>query len=300
MENRFRLRISRMFRSSFGSCRTRNVSDVAEKVVFSLENHNRFRCMESSSTSPPKVRPLPSICKPRYPESHQPTQGTRRKVSACYPPFLLSATDFDGRKCPPASPISPLNLFSNCEDFGFYEKKKSLARKKKNNKRVHVKCKNMSSNSTFFSSSSHESVTYSNNYGGCGWWFSSEDETETLFSSRTLSLDSTESIRQHSNYRRKDNTRRRRAKSCSCNIGVIPLEGRNKVKDSFAVVKSSDDPYNDFKASIVEMIVERQIFADQDLEQLLQCFLSLNSHHHHRIIIEVFTEICKTLFSNWS
>ncbi|KAK8348285.1 hypothetical protein V6Z11_A06G073500 [Gossypium hirsutum] len=140
MENRFRLRISRMFRSSFGSCRTRKVSDVAEKVVFSLENHNKFRCMEPSSMSPPKVRPLPSICKPRYPESHQPTQDTRRKVSACYPPFLLSATDFDGRKCPPASPISPLNLFSNCEDFGLYEKKKSLARKKKNNKRVHVKC----------------------------------------------------------------------------------------------------------------------------------------------------------------
>ncbi|KAG4194580.1 hypothetical protein ERO13_A06G062901v2 [Gossypium hirsutum] len=278
MENRFRLRISRMFRSSFGSCRTRKVSDVAEKVVFSLENHNKFRCMEPSSMSPPKVRPLPSICKPRYPESHQPTQDTRRKVSACYPPFLLSATDFDGRKCPPASPISPLNLFSNCEDFGLYEKKKSLARKKKNNKRVHVKCKNMSSNSTSFSSSSHESVTYSNNYGGCRWWFSSEDETETLFSSRTLSSDSTESLRQHSNFRRR----------------------RNKVKDSFAVVKSSDDLYNDFKASMVEMIVEKQIFAAKDLEQLLQCFLSLNSHHHHRIIIEVFTKICKNLFSNWS
>ncbi|XP_017646225.1 transcription repressor OFP8-like [Gossypium arboreum] len=300
MENRFRLRISRMFRSSFGSCRTRKVSDVAEKVVFSLENHNKFRCMEPSSMSPPKVRPLPSICKPRYPESHQTTQDTRRKVPACYPPFLLSATDFDGRKCPPASPISPLNLFSNREDFGLYEKKKSLARKKKNNKRVHVKCKNMSSNSTSFSSSSHESVTYSNNYGGCRWWFSSEDETETLYSSRTLSSDSTESLRQHSNFRRKYNTRRRRAKSCSCNVGVLPLEGRNKVKDSFAVVKSSDDPYNDFKASMVEMIVERQIFAAKDLEQLLQCFLSLNSHHHHRIIIEVFTKICKNLFSNWS
>lgn len=300
MENPFRLRISRMFRSSFGSCRTRNVSDVAQKVVFSLKNHKKFQWMEPSSSSPPKVRPLPPICKPRYPESHQPAQGTRREVSACYPPFLVSATGFDGRNCPPASPISPLHLFSKCEDFGFYEKKKSLARKKKNNKRVHVKCKNRSSNTTFFSSSSHESVTYSNNHGGCGWWFSSEDETETLFSSRTLSSDSTESLRQHSNYRKKYNTRPRRAKSCGCNIGVLPLEGMNKVKDSFAVVKSSDDPYNDFKASMVEMIVERQIFAAKDLEQLLLCFLSLNSRHHHRIIVEVFTEICKTMFSNWS
>lgn len=81
-------------------------------------------------------------------------------------------------------------------------------------------------------------------------------------------------------------------------MGVLPLEGgTDKVKDSFAVVKSSSDPYNDFRTSMVEMIVERQIFATKDLEQLLQCFLSLNSHHHHSIIVEVFTEIWETLFS---
>ncbi|XWS72022.1 hypothetical protein CRYUN_Cryun02cG0004900 [Craigia yunnanensis] len=309
MENRFKLRISRMFRSSFGSCRTRNISDVIEKTVFSPQNHKNFHLIEPLS-SPPKARPFPSICKPRCPES---TQGAidhdcimftsrgnlpRRKVSARYPPFLVSAADFDGRKCPPASPISPFNLFSDCKDFGFYEKKKSLARhKKKNNRRAHLKSKNISYTTTFFSSSSQKSAT-NNNYGG--WWFSSEDETETLFSSRTFSSDSSESFRQHSNYWKRCNTRRRRAKNRSCDMGVLPLEGTNKVKDSFAVVKRSSDPYNDFRTSMVEMIVERQIFAATDLEQLLQCFLSLNSHHHHRIIVEVFTEIWDTLFSNWS
>ncbi|XVE70414.1 hypothetical protein DITRI_Ditri10aG0070900 [Diplodiscus trichospermus] len=311
MENRFKLRISRMFRSSFGSCRTRNISDVMEKAVFAPQNHKNFPLIDPLSL-PPKARPFPSICKPRCPDSAQSAAAIRhdcvmitprevlprRKVSARYPPFLVSAADFEDQKCSHASPPSPLNLFSRCKDFGYYEKKKSLARhKKKNNKRVHLRSKNISSTSTFFCSSSQESAT-NNNYGG--WWSSSEDETETLFSSRTLSSDSSESLRKHSNYRKRCNTRRRRAKKSSSDMGVLPLEGTKKVKDSFAVVKSSSDPYNDFRTSMVEMIVERQIFEARDLEQLLQCFLSLNSHHHHRIIVEVFAEIWETLFSNWS
>ncbi|OMP03428.1 hypothetical protein CCACVL1_02420 [Corchorus capsularis] len=344
MENRFKLRISRMFRSSFGSCRTRNISDVIEKTVFSPQNSNggSFHMIEplssslSSSTSTsklsPKARPFPSICKPRCPDSstHQtsiinhdcimitPRETLpRRKVSSRYPPFLPTAAEIDGgggRKCPPASPISPLNyfLFSDCKDFGFYEtKKKSLTRTKKKKKKNGAKRVVVNGGK---SSSSQES-------GNCNfnnsWWCSSEDETETLFSSRTLSsTDSSESHRWRRRFHRKRNnnnknvpSRRRRANKNndkSSDMGVLPLEGirtnnnNYKVKDSFAVVKSSSDPYNDFRTSMVEMIVERQIFAAQDLEQLLQCFLSLNSHHHHNIIVEVFTEIWETLFSNWS
>lgn len=68
------------------------------------------------------------------------------------------------------------------------------------------------------------------------------------------------------------------------------------VEDSLPVVKRSSDPYGDFRTSMVEMIVEKQIFAAEDLENLLQCFLSLNSYHHHQIIIRVFAEICEALF----
>ena len=80
-------------------------------------------------------------------------------------------------------------------------------------------------------------------------------------------------------------------------MGRVPLDGR--VKDSFAVVKKSSDPHNDFRTSMVEMIVEKQIFSAKDLETLLQCFLSLNSENHHGVIVEVFTEILEALFSNW-
>ncbi|GMI97726.1 hypothetical protein HRI_003441900 [Hibiscus trionum] len=295
MENRFKLRISRIFRSSFSSCRTRNVSDVVEKAVFSAENHNKFQSIKLSSPSPPspKDRSLPSVCKPRCP--YQPTQEAVNldSIMAAPPPRELETLPRRRKVSAKAPPASPMNLFSDCKDFAFYEKKKSSAtNKKKNSKRVHAKRNNTSFDSMFFSSSSHQSINFGGRGRGRGWWwFSSEDETETLFSSRTLSSsDSSSELVRHQprDHRRKRNARRRRAKS------------GNKVKDSFAVVKSSDDPYTDFRASMVEMIVEREMFEAKELEQLLQCFLSLNSHHHHRIIVEVFTEICNTLFSNWS
>lgn len=81
--------------------------------------------------------------------------------------------------------------------------------------------------------------------------------------------------------------------------GIMPLQQGTKVKDTFAVVKRSKDPYNDFRTSMVEMIVEKRIFAPRDLENLLQCFLSLNSCNHHKIIVEVFMEIWEALFSDW-
>lgn len=68
-----------------------------------------------------------------------------------------------------------------------------------------------------------------------------------------------------------------------------------EVGDGLAVVKRSSDPYSDFRTSMVEMIVEKEIFAAEDLEKLLQCFLSLNSYHHHKVIIQAFAEIWEAL-----
>ncbi|XP_010420776.1 PREDICTED: transcription repressor OFP8 [Camelina sativa] len=90
---------------------------------------------------------------------------------------------------------------------------------------------------------------------------SDDDSSETLFSSRSFSSDTSSKA------------------------------------ESFAVVKKSKDPYEDFRTSMVEMIVERQIFAAAELQKLLQCFLSLNSRQHHKVIVQVFLEIYATLFS---
>ncbi|XP_028808616.1 transcription repressor OFP1 [Neltuma alba] len=66
---------------------------------------------------------------------------------------------------------------------------------------------------------------------------------------------------------------------------------RRSLSDSFAVVKSSFNPQKDFRESMVEMIVENNIRASKDLEDLLACYLSLNSDEYHDLIIKVFKQI---------
>ncbi|MBA0715717.1 hypothetical protein Golax_014603, partial [Gossypium laxum] len=77
---------------------------------------------------------------------------------------------------------------------------------------------------------------------------------------------------------------------------VVQCTVEGKVRESFAVVKKSEDPYKDFKRSMMEMILEKQLFEDEDLEQLLHCFLSLNSRHHHGTIVQAFAENWEALF----
>ncbi|WMV51785.1 hypothetical protein MTR67_045170 [Solanum verrucosum] len=64
-----------------------------------------------------------------------------------------------------------------------------------------------------------------------------------------------------------------------------------KIQESFAVVKSSRNPQKDFRESMVEMIVENNIRTSKDLEELLACYLSLNSDEYHDLIIKVFKQI---------
>ncbi|CAN4101105.1 unnamed protein product [Withania somnifera] len=60
---------------------------------------------------------------------------------------------------------------------------------------------------------------------------------------------------------------------------------------SFAIVKASIDPEKDFRESMIEMVVENNIRASKDLENLLACYLSLNSNEYHDLIIKAFEQI---------
>ncbi|XP_061343823.1 transcription repressor OFP8 [Gastrolobium bilobum] len=297
-QNKLKMRISRVFRSSFGSCRTRNLTDVMEKAVFAPPNHRGFHLIEPPS---PKTRPFPPICRPKGSETIDDRcfvsvkdSLRRRKISEWSSPFVLGGNgngngngSLNGRSCPPASPNTTFSTIHE-NHFGFDEKTKVSARNlrnKKKKKKKHTQKKSKAREMFPFNSCAKDT-----NFGGY-WWYSSDDEddeTDTLFSSKSLSSDSSRSRRRHPSRRKNDR---------SSEMGVLPLHG--KVKDTFAVVKRSSDPYNDFRTSMVEMIVEKQIFSPADLENLLQCFLSLNSDHHHKIIVEVFTEIWEALFSDW-
>uniref|UniRef100_A0A1D1XJY0 Transcription repressor n=1 Tax=Anthurium amnicola TaxID=1678845 RepID=A0A1D1XJY0_9ARAE len=71
--------------------------------------------------------------------------------------------------------------------------------------------------------------------------------------------------------------------------------GEGCLSESFAVVKPSSDPQRDFRESMVEMIVENNIRAAGELEELLACYLSINSGEYHDVIVKVFVQIWSDL-----
>lgn len=80
---------------------------------------------------------------------------------------------------------------------------------------------------------------------------------------------------------------------------AAPKQQQSVVKERVAVVvESSYDPYNDFRESMIEMIVDQDIQETGDLEELLQCYLSLNEAEYHNVIVDVFTDVWHELFEN--
>ncbi|KAG2274788.1 hypothetical protein Bca52824_057343 [Brassica carinata] len=63
---------------------------------------------------------------------------------------------------------------------------------------------------------------------------------------------------------------------------------KKETAESFAIVLTSVDPEKDFRESMVEMIVENKMKEQKDLEDLLACYLSLNSSEYHDTIIKAF------------
>ncbi|CAN6450597.1 unnamed protein product [Victoria cruziana] len=132
-----------------------------------------------------------------------------------------------------------------------------------------------------------------------GWFSSEEDETETLFSSRSLSSDSPDFFQNHVNERvQMCAAARRKKQAWETRRKLLPCRVGGKVGESFAVVKRSTDPYKDFHTSMMEMITEKQMSEAADLEQLLHCFLSLNAPQHHGIIVRVFSDIWNALLGD--
>ncbi|KAD3068832.1 hypothetical protein R6Q59_035302 [Mikania micrantha] len=61
--------------------------------------------------------------------------------------------------------------------------------------------------------------------------------------------------------------------------------------DSFAILKNSFDPQQDFRYSMTEMIIENRLRQREDLEELLACYLTLNCDEYHDLIIKVFKDV---------
>ncbi|ERM98558.1 transcription repressor OFP8-like [Amborella trichopoda] len=287
MESRLKQRISRMLQAPFQSCRS---------------------SASSSSSSKSKKDPLDMAQSPRFYPSRRlfknetrplfNTKGrtrTRTRTAMASNPVFFRASPFaesEGRLCPPVTPISP--------PTSYHETKTQNHRKKE-----------FQRNDDF----------YINNYRWCTsssdtGWFSSEEgeererrereeEVERLFWSKSYSSDSSDLQLMSGKQRRRRRRGERKQRRKKRENGSKPMVGEEvrvekKVRESVAVVKRSKDPYSDFRASMLEMIVHKQIFGAEELKHLLHCFLSLNSSHHHHVILQAFSEICQALFSNTS
>lgn len=66
---------------------------------------------------------------------------------------------------------------------------------------------------------------------------------------------------------------------------------KGRAFESFAVVKCSFNPHQDFRESMMEMIFEHGIRHPEELESLLACYLSLNSDEYHDVIVKVFRQV---------
>ncbi|KAL6222435.1 hypothetical protein ACLB2K_005827 [Fragaria x ananassa] len=154
-------------------------------------------------------------------------------------------------------------------------------------------------------------IRFSTSSAESGLFSDEDEENETLFS---FSTDSSADIftRHLATIRETPPRRRKKIKSkakrsvsrtsgefesprLSVFQRLIPCSVDGKVRESFAVVKKSEDPYEDFKRSMMEMILEKQMFHEKELEQLLHCFLSLNAREHHRVIVQAFSEIWEAI-----
>ncbi|WVZ57451.1 hypothetical protein U9M48_007834 [Paspalum notatum var. saurae] len=87
--------------------------------------------------------------------------------------------------------------------------------------------------------------------------------------------------------------RHRRAASEGCG------GGSGRVEESVAVVKESADPLGDFRRSMLQMIVEKEIVGGAELRELLHRFLSLNAPRHHHLILRAFAEIWEEVFAGY-
>ncbi|EMS57594.1 hypothetical protein TRIUR3_12575 [Triticum urartu] len=76
--------------------------------------------------------------------------------------------------------------------------------------------------------------------------------------------------------------------------GVAMMARGEEVEEEEAAVAvevESATPYEDFRESMVAMVVEKEMYAWEDLNALLHGFLSLNSPRNHPLILHAFADL---------
>ncbi|KAF2299914.1 hypothetical protein GH714_005948 [Hevea brasiliensis] len=311
MAKRFKLRLSRVI-SSFQICRSKNASEIPIPAIYRVSPINR-KALDINYPKQPDPPSTPDF--QNHLSRKKASVGCRRqaRILAQYlADCSFESLDFAWEK--EAYKQRPTRLHR-------YMRSISLSDESNGNiSPVIVAASQKNKNKENSKDSNKDEIGVSREHGGCS--FSGEDdenevETETLLlSSRSFSYDSsydychpvvytttkkTDNGNKKSNKMRIQKLKRQVSKNwklsspeitspmgASVLRRMVSCKADGKVKESVPVVKKSEDPYEDFKRSMLEMILEKQMFEAKDLEELLQCFLSLNSRQYHGAIVEAF------------
>ncbi|XP_073120406.1 uncharacterized protein [Henckelia pumila] len=321
MENHNNL-ILKIYRLLSSSCHLRTLSDVADHCSISVPKTNESMSMVSDENDHSSFLKKPKIL-----------GNLLNQLSVSKHGF----SDAEGRKCPPVTPVSMADSLkefqqqrkknvvcnqqssssnsagwfsSGDEKDGFFSLSScSGDSNRRKTCRGIIRCEEMKSideRSSFRSLSSSKSNTVIN-YGvvlppappKTRRKSARKTAVKKTHDPETSELGFDHYMSTHLNYYddgqdfissgRRRETRKPRRKAAS--------KGGWMMEESLAVEKKSRDPRGDFRKSMVDMILEKQLFGAQDLEKLLSCFLDLNAVRYHGIIFEVFSEICEALFS---
>ncbi|KAJ3682064.1 hypothetical protein LUZ60_014637 [Juncus effusus] len=95
--------------------------------------------------------------------------------------------------------------------------------------------------------------------------------------------------------------RQEKSKTEMKKLTLSPYRGEHKrsAREGVPVVKDSEDPLEDFRQSMLQMIVEKEIIDKDELCELLRRFLALNSPRHHHLIFRAFSEIWEEVFAEF-
>ncbi|MED6134383.1 hypothetical protein PIB30_036533, partial [Stylosanthes scabra] len=115
----------------------------------------------------------------------------------------------------------------------------------------------------------HNNSTPSSSSSSSFYYYNYHDTTTTTTTTFSSCYDDTMKMNHHHHHHQK---KKKKKKSNDATV---------KGFGSVAVEKDSEDPFLDFKNSMLQMIIENEIYNKEDLSQLLKCFLQLNSTHHH-------------------
>ncbi|CAD6333688.1 unnamed protein product [Miscanthus lutarioriparius] len=96
---------------------------------------------------------------------------------------------------------------------------------------------------------------------------------------------------EHATRQRRRRRQRGQRRRSTCGRAAAPAAALGEETVAVAVEVESAAPYEDFRESMVEMVTEKEMYAWEDLNALLQQFLALNSPRHHPLILTAFADL---------